>query len=108
MSLTSSSASTSDKLAALVLALIELVLGLKDSDDDDKKLLAGLVGLLALSGGRQTTSEFTSIELRQSSQVAQVVTTTNTAAVQAGSYGRLVSGTEGGGSAVGGNLNVTG
>ncbi len=82
---------TNDKLAALVLALIQILLGQKDKEDEDKKLLAGLVGMLALSAGsRYDLGQYRSIEMSQSSQVLEITTTSNAAAVQAGAYSRSV------------------
>lgn len=105
LSLTSS-ASADDKMAALIIALIEIVLGLKKKDDDQgDKLLAGLAGLLALSAGRQSGGQYQSLEFSQSSQVTQISTTTNVAAVQAGAYSRGASGTDNGAS-TGGNFST--
>jgi hypothetical protein len=107
MSLSGSSDTAGDKLAAMVLALLEIVLGLKDKDkDDNNKLLAGLLGMLALSGSRRSGSDLQSLELTQSSQVTQVTTTMNSSAVQASAYTRAAGGAESGGASTGGTLNI--
>jgi hypothetical protein len=107
MSLSGASGTASDKLAAMVLALIEIVLGLNDKNkDDDKKMLAGLLGMLALSANRTSGSGLQSLELTQSSQVMQMTTTTNSSAVQASAYTRSAGGAESGGGASGGTLNI--
>ena len=107
MSLSSATGSSNDKLAAMVLALIEIVLGLNSKDkDDDKKMLAGLLGLLALSANRGSGNELQSLELTQSSQVMQMTTTTNSSAIQASAYTRSAGGADSGGGASGGTLNI--
>lgn len=105
----SSQTGASDKLAAMVLALIDILLGLKDDDDKDKKLLAGIVGMLALGGAnRMMGGELKSLEFSQSSQFMEMTSTTNVSAVQAGAYDRAAGGAEtGGGSPIGGNLDVS-
>jgi len=106
LSLSGATTSANDKLAAMILALIEIVLGLNDKNkDDDNKLLAGLVGLMALSGLRQSGGNYQSLELTQSSQVAQVTTTMTSSAVQASAYTRG-AGSADGGASTGGTLNV--
>ncbi len=96
------------KMVALVLALMEIILGLKDKDDEDKKTLVGLAGMLAFSGDQQRVGEYHSLSLTQSSQVTQVSTTTNADAVQAGAYSRGSGAADTSGPSVGGQLNVTG
>jgi hypothetical protein len=110
----SGGAAADERLAAMVLALIQIVLGLGDKDkdkDDNSKLLASLLGLLALSGARQSSStEFSSMEYMQSSQIVQMSTTTNVSAVQASAYCRgttaVSPGVPDGGESGGGSLNV--
>ena len=96
------------KMAALILALMEIILGLKDKDDEDKKALVGLAGLLAFTGEKQWVGEYQSMSLNQSSQVTQVSTTTNATAVQAGAYSRASGAADTSSPSVGGQLNVTG
>ena len=99
--------SVNERMAALVLALVAAVLGLKDKDEEDKKLLAGLVGMMAQAGGgRSYSSQYQSLELSQSSQVVQTTTTSNTSAVQAASYDRSGSGVAQSGTQTGGTLNI--
>ena len=100
---------TDDKLGTMVMALIDIILGLNDDDDKDKKLLGGIVGLLALAGAnRMMGNELRSLEFSQSSQVMQMTTTTNVSAVQASAYDQAAGGADAGAAGqVGGNLDVS-
>lgn len=96
-----------ERMAALVLALVAAVLGQKNKDDEDKNLLAGLVGMMALAGaGCSSGSSYRSLELSQSSQVMQMTTTENTYAVQASSYDRSGSSVSSSTTQTGGTLNI--
>jgi hypothetical protein len=90
------------------MALIDIILGLNDKDkDDNNKLLAGLLGMLALSSGQRSGSaRINSLEYMQSSQVVQTSTTTSVSAVQASSYTQGAGGAES--ATTGGSLNVVG
>ncbi len=97
-----------DMLAMLVTLLIQFLLGDKEDDKKDQSdMLAGLVGMMALSSSQNSSDRFSYFE-SQTSQLSQSVTTTNTSAVQASSYGQATGGAEGGTASLGGQLDVTG
>jgi hypothetical protein len=85
---------------ALVFALIDLVLGRDEKDDDSQKLLAGLALMAALNGsGGQTASSYS----------FESATFSQSTSVQSTGFAGGAGGAIGGGVAasVGGNLNVT-
>jgi hypothetical protein len=99
-----SSMAPGDRLALLVLALIETLFGDKDKDKNGNKLLAGLIAALAMSGGGQAlSSDYQYLELQQSSQTLQLGTGSSSSSIQGVSYSRLAAGS---GGSFGGTLNI--
>lgn len=89
------------RMAMLIAAVLDAVLGKKD-EDDSKNTLAGLAGLMLLSGLTQSQSSYFE---STTSQVSSTSTAQSNSAVQASSY---TQGTPAqAASQSGGNINVT-
>ncbi len=107
MSLSVEQTDPNDKLAMLVMLLIQMLFSKDDEDEDKKDPFVGLAAMMLMSsmgGGSERMSYIES----NTSQVAYSSTTSNVSAVQASAYGQGAASPLDGTTGLGGNLDVQG
>lgn len=107
MSLSVEQTAANDKLAMLVMLLVQLLFGQKDKAKEEKDPFVGLAAMMllsSLSGGAERMSYIES----NTSQVAYASTTSNVSAVQASAYGQGAAPSLDGTTGLGGNLDIQG
>ncbi len=107
MSLSVEQTDANEKLAMLVMLLIQMLFSQKDDDEEKQDPFVGLAAMMLMSslgGGSERMSYIES----NTSQVAYSSTTSNVSAVQASAYGQGTSASLDGTTGLGGNLDVQG
>jgi len=91
-----------DQMAALVMALIDMLFGKDDDEDKQKK---GLLALLAMAGGMQAQSSSSYVAFQQSSS-SNMLTIEQTVSTAYGQVGDAMQG--GAAASMGGGIDVSG
>jgi hypothetical protein len=107
MSMSVEQTDANEKLAMLVMLLIQMLFSQKDEDEDEKDPFVGLAAMMLMSslgGGSERMSYIES----NTSQAAYSSTTTNVSAVQASAYGQGAAPSLDGTTGLGVNLDIQG